>query len=93
MPALPAVNLPAEHYDRVVAAFPGETQAEKAESYRAWLTGHLIDFVEQREAEQVDLDYATERQRRLNELRESLPQRPAFPPPRIAAKQAAKHHG
>lgn len=50
MPDLPVITLSQAHYDRVVAAFPGATLAAKAAAYKAWLTGHLIDFVALTEA-------------------------------------------
>ena len=54
MPDLPAPSLSQAHYDRVVAAFPGDTPAQKAAAYKAWLTGNLIDFVHTTEARRLD---------------------------------------
>ncbi len=54
MPELPALTLSQAHYDRVVAAFPGGTLAQKAAAYKAWLTGNLIDFVHIAESRRID---------------------------------------
>jgi hypothetical protein len=68
MPDLPTLTLAQEHYDRVVAAFPGANLAEKAAAYRVWLTNRLIDRVS-----------LVESQRALNEVEASLPPRQRDP--------------
>jgi hypothetical protein len=75
MPTLPGKDLSQEHFDRVVAAFEGDTLAEKAASYDAWLTNNLIDHVERVEAERLQLQYAQQLSDALDALRASLPPR------------------
>lgn len=86
MPTLPGKELSQAHFDRVVAAFEGDSPAEKAASYDAWLTNHLIDHVERVETERLQQQHARQLQTALDELRESLPPRVAVvhdltPPP------------
>jgi len=46
MPDLPGLTgLTQAQFDRVVAAFPGATAAEKTASYKAWLTNRVINQV------------------------------------------------
>ena len=80
MPDLPTKTLSQAHYNRVVAAFPGETLGEKAAAYDAWLTNHLIDYVEQVEARKIDEQAVISKQQQLAALAESLPPRAQFPP-------------
>lgn len=79
MPTLPGKELSQAHYDRVVAAFPGNTPAQKAAAYDAWLTNHLIDRVMEVEAAAIQASQAAELDRRLAELRASLPPRVSSP--------------
>ena len=80
MPDLPALTLSQAHYDRVVAAFPGGTLAQKAAAYKAWLTGNLIDFVNATESRRIDEAANTAKAAELAALTASLPARPEFPP-------------
>lgn len=73
MPDLPSMTLNQNHYDRVVAAFPGATAAEKVAAYRAWLQNRLIERVHTVEAQRIDLAAAIERQVELDQLAASLP--------------------
>lgn len=68
MPDLPLISLSQAHYDRVVAAFPGETPAEKAQAYRDWTINRLIDQV----------GYV-EGHRAVEAVKASLPPRPTEP--------------
>lgn len=45
MPTLPTPDLPQDQFDRVVAAFPGATDEEKAAAYEDWLINRLIERV------------------------------------------------
>lgn len=80
MPDLPVITLSQAHYDRVVAAFPGATLAAKAAAYKAWLTGHLIDFVALTEARVIDEAANADKAAKVAALAASLPTRPPFPP-------------
>lgn len=53
MPNLPTITLSQAHYDRVVAAFPGATAADKTAAYRAWTTNRLIERVQAVEMRKV----------------------------------------
>lgn len=80
MPDLPALTLSQAHFNRVVAAFPGSTAAQKTAAYRAWLVGHLIDYVHATEARAIDEVHNTAKAAALADLAASLPERPTFPP-------------
>lgn len=78
MPTLPTLELTNDQYAMVVAAFPGDTDAEKAEAYRAWLGNRLIERVEGRLIAQVN----AQREAEISALRATLPKRspePALP--------------
>lgn len=46
MPVLPNLgDIPQAQFDRIVAAFPGTTSAEKTQSYQDWLTNRILDQV------------------------------------------------
>lgn len=68
MPDLPTLTLTQEHFDRVVAAFPGANATEKADNYKAWLVNKLLDQVEM-----------VEMRRARAAILSSLPTRPTFP--------------
>jgi len=53
MPDLPTLTLPQDQFDRVVAAFPGATTADKAAAYKDWLTNRLIERVGNVEAQRA----------------------------------------
>ena len=54
MPLLPNLgDIPQAQFDRIVAAFPGTTAAEKTASYQAWLTNRIIEQVEAVEADKA----------------------------------------
>lgn len=80
MPDLPTVTLTQSQFDRVVAAFPGKTLAEKASAYKAWLVMHLIDYVKTTELAGFEADLRTQLDAKVDELEASLPPRPQFPP-------------
>lgn len=80
MPDLPTLTLSQEHFDRVVAAFPGSTAAAKADAYRAWLTNRLIDRVESSEMSRIDAEVNATRAAAWAALRASLPARVAEAP-------------
>jgi hypothetical protein len=80
MPDLPPLTLSQAHYDRVVAAFPGSTLAEKANNYKAWLTGQLIDYVFTIEMTAMRRSLDIQAQTKAAEIQASLPSRPAFTP-------------
>lgn len=80
MPNLPIVNLSQAHFDRVVAAFPGDTGEEKTLSYQHWLVNNLIDFVEQREIAQLQMQHQQALNEAMDNIRESVPPRVPFPP-------------
>lgn len=70
MPDLPTLTgLPQAQFDRIVAAFPGATNAEKVQAYKDWLTNRIIDRVGNVEAAKA---YAA--------LESSLPARKPEPP-------------
>lgn len=46
MPDLPTLTLSQDHFDRIVASFPGSTLSEKADNYKNWLVNRLLDHVE-----------------------------------------------
>lgn len=55
MPLLPNLgDIPEAQFNRIVAAFPGATMADKAAAYRRWLTNRLIERVEQAEFRRID---------------------------------------
>lgn len=80
MPNLPTKGLSQAHYDRVVGALPGTTPAEKAASYDAWLTNHLIDLVEQAEMRKAQADADASLLALMEQVRASLPDRVPYPP-------------
>jgi hypothetical protein len=76
MPNLPSINIDnQDHYDRIVAAFPGETQADKAAFYRRWSKNNLIDFVIQRELAGIEDEVVALRTQRVQEIQSTLPSR------------------
>lgn len=81
MPDLPTLTLSQEHFDRVVASFPGTTAPEKIAAYQAWLANRLIDYVEQVERDRIHTEYTEDLEAALLALHASLPDRPLFPPP------------
>lgn len=85
MPDLPTLTVSQAHFDRLVAAFPGATLAEKAKAYKDWLTNQLIDKVLESEAANVEIALQQERVRRRQEIIASLPPRPEPTPPPPAA--------
>ena len=54
MPTLPTFTVSQAHFDRLVAAFPGATAAEKAAAYQSWLTNRLIERVRLVESRKID---------------------------------------
>ena len=80
MPTLPTLEVSQAHFDRIVAAFPGATLAEKAANYQKWLTNSLIDEVERLEREKITASFAIQMTSAIQELVESLPPRTIYPP-------------
>lgn len=80
MPDLPAISLSQAHYDRVVAAFPGDTAAKKVAAYRAWTVNNLINFVETVEVQAARDAAAVQVTQKQAEILASLPPRLPFPP-------------
>jgi hypothetical protein len=80
MPALPTISPPQAQFDRIVAAFPGVDNATKIENYKAWLTNHLIDFVEMQESRKLQDAAQADMTTKLQTLRQSLPPRINFDP-------------
>lgn len=69
MPDLPTITgVPQAQFDRIVSAFPGDTAAEKAQSYKNWLINRVLDQVER-----------VEMYRAQSAIRTSLPQRQPEP--------------
>jgi hypothetical protein len=62
MPSLP--NLPditdIAKWNRILAAFPGETASEKSDAYKAWLKASLIDYVMRKEQDAATAAVATD---------------------------------
>jgi len=79
MPDLPTLTVSQAHADRIVAAFPGNTLAEKAQSYRHWLINRLIERVQLVEARRLDEAAAESKAVALNNLVASLPPREPEP--------------
>lgn len=78
MPQLPTLDLTQEQFDRVAASFPGETGAEKTANYTNWLVNHLIDWVVHYEVSLIDEELNAERAQRVQQVLDSLPERPVF---------------
>lgn len=69
MPLLPNLpDIPQAQFDRIVAAFPGATAAEKSQSYQNWLTNRILEIVE-----------SVEGHRAMMAIRSSLPARQTEP--------------
>lgn len=83
MPVLPNLpDIPQVQFDRIVASFPGTTNAEKVQAYQDWLTNRLLDRVEV--AETTIITRATEAQKSaaIENIRSTLPARrpePVYP--------------
>jgi hypothetical protein len=87
VPTLPNLgDIPQAQFDRIVAAFPGTTAAEKTASYQAWLTNSLIGYVEQVEGAVVQTEVHALMESRMRALRDSLPPRLPFTPPNSAGR-------
>lgn len=80
MPFLPTLEVSQAHWDKIVAAFPGEPGAQKTAAYKAWLTNALIDYLERVEVMNLDASMAKQRQDMIAEVQKSLPPRQEFPP-------------
>lgn len=73
LPALPPVTQ--AQLDRLVAVFPGDTLAEKADAYKAWSINNLIDLVERVEGDAIKAAAQVEVDAKMEALRASLPAR------------------
>lgn len=80
MPNLPTLSVTQAQLDRITAAFPGTTTAEKVAAYQAWLINGLIDQVERAEGAVIDAAANADKAAKLAAMRASLPPRPPFPP-------------
>lgn len=80
MPTLPALDVSQAHYDRIVAAFPGVTLAEKANAYLAFLTNSIIDEIERLEHQKIQRAAATQVAEAMKAVSLSLPARQSYPP-------------
>lgn len=80
MPNLPTISVSQAHFDRIVAAFPGDDAAAKVAAYKAWLINNLIDEVERVEARSIEEAANADKQQKLKALRESLPARQEVTP-------------
>lgn len=61
MPALPTLTPNDSQFARIVAAWPGETNAEKIASYRRWLAASVLDAVQDFEAQGLDAKHFDDR--------------------------------
>lgn len=77
MPDLPTLTVSQEHFDRLVAVFPGTTSAQKVQAYREWLINRLVERVFAVESLAIEEDLAIARETAHANLRASLP--PTFP--------------
>jgi hypothetical protein len=80
MPDLPTLTLSQAHYDRVVAAFPGATAAQKAEAYNTWLVNRLIERVESVEIQRIQAEAGRQIDAAIAQLKTSLPAKTQDPP-------------
>lgn len=80
MPELPGLTLSQEHFDRVVAAFPGKNAAEKASAYEDWLVNRLIERVQEVEAQRIRAEMDDATTAALAAVTASLPPKRAEPP-------------
>lgn len=80
MPTLPTLDVSQAHYDRIVAAFPGATLAEKAANYQAWLINELISEVERLEHERIQTTANQQISTAMAAVTASLPPRRDYPP-------------
>lgn len=75
MPLLPNLgDIPQEQFDRIVAAFPGATGAEKAAAYRRWLTNRLIERVRQSEMARIEAAADAARTNAITSMEQALAQ-------------------
>ena len=58
MPNLPVISVTDAQLARIIAAFPGETTAEKEDAYRAWLMGQLRNEVLRAENLALEVQHA-----------------------------------
>ena len=79
MPNLPTKSLSQEHYDRVVASFPGATAAEKATAYDNWLTNRLIERVQMVETSKLEAQATTLKDAAFAALMATLPDKAPEP--------------
>lgn len=61
MPDLPTLTVTAAQLERLIAVFPGETNAEKADAYREWLRVELRRYVLKAEMNVLQAEQAAER--------------------------------
>lgn len=78
MPDLPSPGTVTQaQQDRILAAFPGATNAEKLVEYKALLQRTLRGYVLQKEAEKIDVDNNKAKQEALDAAEAALPFTPA----------------
>ena len=85
MPTLPTLDVSQAHFDRIVAAFPGATLAEKAAAYQAWLTNSLIAEVERLEHQRIQATATAQVIAAMQAVTDSLPPRKNYPPSKALA--------
>lgn len=73
MPDLPTVTVTTTQMNRLIAAFPGATNAEKADAYRAWLKDRLRDYVIRVETRAMDEQHNTAKRSAVQEAETALP--------------------
>lgn len=84
MPDLPILTVSQAHFDRIVAAFPGDTLAKKAAAYKAWSTNNLIQRVREVEVRKITEQAEAAKRAKIAELVNLLPpmqEDPDAPPP------------
>lgn len=57
MPDLPTLTVTAAQMARITAAFPGASNAEKAEAYKAWLRDAVRGYVKAHEQNALRIKY------------------------------------
>ena len=72
MPELPTISVTGDQFDRIAAAFPGETPEEKVEAYQSWLTKALKAHVTKYELDQLAKTHAEELAAKRAEINNEL---------------------
>lgn len=72
MPNLPTITVTDEQLARITSAFPGETTAEKVESYRTWLKRELRKEVTKSELKALNESHTAAVNAKYDELNSQL---------------------